>query len=438
MNWRAIVALIRNDVRLYLSDRRAMVVGILVPILIAAFFGYVFGGLGSKKEPGKIPLAVVDEDQSAISRAIVADMRLDAMVSVQLLGRAAAEDRVRAGAIDAAIVLPRGFGEQSTRALFTGQDKAEIALLVDPSKATSAQVVRGLLAQHAMQQVSREAFGGSTGARALDGFLGTLGEPQAGEGAGTTELRELLRAARRWNSRPKSGSDAPATGAADSGAGVGLSIPYTVNSRQMTARNDIPYNGYAHSFAGMSVQFILFAGIDAGVLLLLLRGRGIWQRIRSAPLHKSQFLFARATATMLISLFMLTTIYAVAMLVFGVRIDGSLAGFAAIASAFCLLNACFGLMLATLGRSAPTARGLATMAVLLLVMLGGAWVPSFVFPGWLQQLSRLSPARWAVDGLDGMTWRGLPFDAAVMPAVVLLGSALLCLAIAIWRFRWEE
>lgn len=438
MNWHAIAALIRNDVRLYLSDRRALVVGILVPILIAAFFGYVFGGLGSKKEPGRIPLAVVDEDQSAISRAIVADMRLDGMVSVQLLARAAAEDSVRAGTIDAAIVLPGGFGEQSARALFTGQDKAVIELLVDPSKATSAQVVRGLLAQHAMQQVSKEAFGGGTGARALDDFLGTLGEPQSGEGADTTELRELLRAARRWNARHGAGSAAPASGAADNGAGAGLSIPYTVNSRQMTARNDIPYNGYAHSFAGMSVQFILFAGIDAGVLLLLLRGRGIWQRIRSAPLHKSQFLFARATATMLISLFMLTAIYAVAMLAFGVRIDGSLAGFAAIASAFCLLNACFGLMLATLGRSAPTARGLATMAVLLLVMLGGAWVPSFVFPGWLQQLSRLSPARWAVDGFDGMTWRGLPFDAAVMPAVVLLGSALLCLAIAIWRFRWEE
>ncbi len=431
MNGHAIGALIRNDIRLYLTDRRAMVVGILVPILIAAFFGYVFGGLGSKKEAGKIPIAVVDEDQSAVSRAIVKDMQLDSIIHVQSLARAAAEDKVRTGAIDAAVILPNGFGEQSTRALFTGENKSVIELLVDPSKSTSAQVVQGLLAQHAMQQISKEAFGGAGGARTMDDFLGSLGEPRAGESADRTELRDLLRSARRWNSRN-------AAGTANNGATAGLSIPYVVSSRQMTARNDIPYNGYAHSFAGMSVQFILFAGIDAGVLLLLLRGRGIWQRIRSAPLHKSQFLFARATATMLISLFTLTVVYAVAMLVFGVRIDGSLPGFIAIAIAFCLLNACFGLMLATLGKSAATARGLATMAVLLLVMLGGAWVPSFVFPAWLQQLSRFSPARWAVDGFDGMTWRGLPFDAAVMPTAVLLGSALLCLAIAIWRFRWEE
>lgn len=431
MNSTAIVALIRNDIRLYLSDRRAMVVGILVPILIAAFFGYVFGGLGSKKAAGKLPVAVVDEDQSAVSGAIVQQLQLDSMLRVQSLARAAAEEQVRKGALDAAVILPKGFGEQSVRALFAGQDKPAIELLVDPSKATSTQVVQGLLAQHAMQEISREAFGGATGTRTMDEFLGRLGEPAAGESADTTELRDLLRSARRWNDRNAAG---PSTG----NAGAGLSIPYTVSSRALTSRNDIPYNGYAHSFAGMSVQFILFAGIDAGVMLLLLRSRGTWQRIRSAPLHKSRFLFARAVATMLISLFMLSAIYAVAMLVFGVRIDGSLAGFIAIAIAFCLLNACFGLMLATLGKSAPTARGLATMAVLLLVMLGGAWVPSFVFPGWLQELSRLSPARWAVDGFDGMTWRGLPFEAAILPTGVLLGSALLFLAIAVWRFRWEE
>jgi ABC-2 type transport system permease protein len=47
MNIQAIRALVRNDLRLYATDRRALVVGVLVPILIAAFFGYVFGGNGN-------------------------------------------------------------------------------------------------------------------------------------------------------------------------------------------------------------------------------------------------------------------------------------------------------------------------------------------------------------------------------------------------------
>ena len=176
----------------------------------------------------------------------------------------------------------------------------------------------------------------------------------------------------------------------------------------MVARDDTPYNSYAHSFAGMSVQFILMSGIDAGIMLLLLRQRGIWQRIRSAPIRKSEFILARALATALISAFQLAVIYAAAVLIFGVRIDGSAPGFVAVAASFCLLNATFGLMLATLGQSAAATRGIAIMVTLLMVMLGGAWVPSFVFPRWLQEASLYTPTRWAVDGLDAMTWRGLP------------------------------
>jgi hypothetical protein len=42
--------------------------------------------------------------------------------------------------------------------------------------------------------------------------------------------------------------------------------------------------------------------------------------------------------------------------------------------------------------------------------------------GWLQDASRYLRRRWAVDGLDGVTWRGLPFNAAVLPTVVLIDS----------------
>jgi ABC-2 type transport system permease protein len=182
----------------------------------------------------------------------------------------------------------------------------------------------------------------------------------------------------------------------------------------------------------------LLAGIDAGIVLLLARERGIWQRLRSAPLGKAQYLLARIISTALIGLFQFTLIYTAAIAIFKVHIGGSFIGFAALAVALCVLNAAFGLMLAAIGRSAAATRGIAILATLLLVMVGGAWVPSFVFPKWLQQVSLALPTRWAVDGLDAMTWRGLGLDAAVAPILVLGATATVCIAIAIWRFRWEE
>jgi len=73
-----------------------------------------------------------------------------------------------------------------------------------------------------------------------------------------------------------------------------------------------------------------------------------------------------------------------------------------------------------------------------MVMLGGAWVPAFIFPDWLQRVTLVIPVRWAVDGLDAMTWRGLGLDAAILPTLVLLGFSVLFGLLALARFRWEE
>ena len=102
------------------------------------------------------------------------------------------------------------------------------------------------------------------------------------------------------------------------------------------------------------------------------------------------------------------------------------------------MAATFGLLVAALGRTPASARGITTLAVLMMVMLGGAWVPTFIFPAWLQQATVVVPARWAVDGLDAMTWRGIGFSGAVAPTLVMLGFAALFWSIAAARFRWEE
>ncbi len=388
MNSVAIRALIRNDLRLYVADRRAIVIGVIVPILIAAFFGYVFGDNGGAGA-GKIPVALVDEDQSAVSRAITADLASEAVLDVRILDRLAAEERVRSGKVHVAAVIPKNFGAASTQALFSGLAKPRLELLIDPTQTISGRVLESVFAQQGMREIAKHAFGGGSG-QTLPGLQ------------------------------------------------YGLSLPYAVASTQVTSAHNVPYNGYAHSFAGMTTQFILLAGIDAGIVLLLARERGVWQRLRSAPLSKAEFLLARTLATMLVSLFQFSLIYTAAIVVFGVRISGSVLGFAAIAVVLCLLNAAFGLMLASLGRSAAATRGIAVMATLLLVMVGGAWVPSFVFPQWLQRVSLAAPTRWAVDGLDAVSWRGLGLGAALAPLIVLGTVAIVCLAIAIWRFSWED
>ena len=133
----------------------------------------------------------------------------------------------------------------------------------------------------------------------------------------------------------------------------------------------------------------------------------------------------------------LAVVFAFARVVWNVRIEGSFAGFLAVCAALSVMTAAFGLLIAVLGRTPEGTRGIAILATLVLVMLGGRWVPAFLFPQWLQRIGFLIPTRWAVDGLDGTIWRGYTFGAALAPMGALLGFAALFGLIAVWRFRWE-
>ncbi|MEO5697650.1 MAG: ABC transporter permease [Burkholderiaceae bacterium] len=429
----AFTALVRKDLVLYFSNRRALLMSIVAPVLIAAFFGSLFGNPSSK--PAHIEIAITDLDQSKVSRQIVDAMLADAALTVTEMAEPLADERVRAGKGSAAVTLPQGFGEQAGRAMFGGATKPEIGLRYDPSQSMALQVVRGSLAQYVMQAVSNNVFSGSSE------VFTDLRQRALADTTMPAEQRNQLVAMFESIAKVQASTPDPAASASSSpnqGKG-GFTIPYA--TREVEAVGSGParkYNSYSHSFAGMGVQFVLLMGVDIGIALLMMRRLGLWKRLRAAPLSRADLLGSRIASAALISLVSMAAIYVIAMLGFGVRIDGSLAGFVAVLLAFALMTASFGLLIAAIGKTPEVTRGLAILVTLLMVMLGGAWVPAFIFPAWLQTISLAMPTRWAVDGLDAMTWRGLPLDAAVLPVVVQLGFAALFAALALWRFEWDE
>lgn len=425
---RAFSALVRKDLLLFFGDRRAVILSFAVPIAIASFFGSIFGGSGSQSgEPARIPVAIVDQDGSAVSKAIVDGMQKDAGLRTSTLSAADARGGVQKGDLAVAVVIPSGFGDAAGRAFLARGVRPDVEMLFDPSRTAEASMVRGMLTGHVMEAVGQQMFGGTQGQALVDDTLKQL--DASGMPVEQREtLRTLLQSAQRLNQ-----SDAGASGAPMMG------VPYEVTQTAVVAGGvNAQYNGYAHSFAGMGIQFLLFAAIDLGMGILLERQLGIWKRLRSAPLSRLTLLGARAASGTVIALLTLLVSFTFAMVVFGVRIHGSVVGFAAIAVACSLMAATFGLLIAAIGGTPAATRGVAIFAVLIMVMLGGAWVPSFIFPAWLQQLTVVIPARWAVDGLDAMTWRGLGIEAAIVPTLVLLGFAVLFAGLTLARFRWEE
>jgi ABC-2 type transport system permease protein len=429
MALRQIVAMVRKDLQLFFSDRRAVIMSFAVPIAIASFFGSIFSGPSRNTEPAKISIIVVDQDQGTISKSIVDGLQQDRNFKVTTTTVEQARDTVKRGRTSAAVIIPRGFGDAAGLAFFSRSEKPQLDIVFDPSRSTEVAMVRGILTAHVMQAVSKEMFGGPRGRQLVDQTLSGLNSMPMPEDRKKL-LRDMLTSVQGFYREEQT--------EANGGLAGGLTMPYTVREEPMTAGSNIAYNGYAHSFAGMGIQFLLFAMANLGIEVLLERQRGLWKRLRSAPVSRVTLLAGKTLSGTVVALMTLWVSFGFAMIVFGVRIQGSLLGFIGVSVACALMAATFGLLVAALGNTPATARGVTTFAILIMVMLGGAWVPTFIFPAWLQQATLVVPPRWAVDGLDAMTWRGIGLSGAVGPVLALLGFAALFATIAAARFRWEE
>lgn len=377
--------LILKDLRLFAADRRAMIISFVVPIAIASFMALLMGGQGPKTKPtSKVPVLVVDEDQSDISGQILAKLDESASLAPRTTTLDEARSEVEKGKAPLAIVLPKGFGATASAAL-QGGPQAELQTITDPAKNTEAQIGKGYLTQAVMQAVTKASFSG-------------MGANEAAFRAPYVE-KELA--------APK----------ADGG--------------------DRERGPLAHAFVGMAVQGLLFWAIEAAMGMMRERREGIWRRLRSAPISPATLLLGRVLSSALRAASILVVVFGFGALVFHIRVSGSAVGFILVGAAAALMTATFGLFIAALGKTEQQSRGLSILAVLAMTMLGGAWFPSFMMPGWVQTLSLAIPVRWAVDGFDAMTWRAQDLATALPSVAALLGFAAVFGAVAYRRLSWE-
>lgn len=432
MKLRAALAILRKDLLLFFGDRRAVVVTMVTPIAIAAFFGFLFSGGGSS-EQAKIQVRAADLDASPLTKEILRALSADKALDVKAATSEEATKAVRTGKTSVGLIFPKGFGDAAARALFGGGTKPELQFLYDPSRSAEMAMVRGILTQHVMEAVSREVFSGEQGRAVTRESLQKLDAATGMDPKERDVFRNLLTGVDRWQewqgTAKKEGKDVAARG---------FTMPYQVKEIAVAGSEGVAYNGYSHSFAGMGIQFILFAAIELGVGVLLERRMGIWRRLRSAPITKGDMVLGKALSGAVIAGLTLAVTLGAGIVFFGVRVSGSWLGFLALCAASAWMASAFGLMIAAFGKTPQAARGIAILAVLILTMLGGGWVPAFLFPRWMQTLTLAVPTRWAVDGLDAVTWRGGGFGTALLPICVLLGFTAVFGFIAALRFPWDE
>ena len=377
---RLVWELARKDLLLFASDRRGVLLCFAVPIVLASVFGAVFHRPGGTEEVRPRVLVVVEDGSPRLARiveSLCASPQLDARRSDAVAARRwLAEES--SGVV---VILPAELGKLSMADLTGSKSKARVGFLQHPNSEIEGRWVEGVLTEIVLREAARD-------------FLAPLGG----------ELRR----------------------------------PFEIDRRTESAGGALAVHAFSHSFCGMTLQYLLFLGLDSGLLFLRERRRGIWLRLRCAPIDFSVLLAGKALATALVALAQIIVTFAIGEIFFGVRVNGSWPGFVLMALSAALLSAATGLVVASLGGNESRARSVSILVILTLSLLGGLWLPAFLLPGWVRTLALALPTTWAARGLEGVVWQGMTFRAAWPCALALLGFSAAFLLFAYWRLRGSE
>jgi ABC-2 type transport system permease protein len=92
----------------------------------------------------------------------------------------------------------------------------------------------------------------------------------------------------------------------------------------------------------------------------------------------------------------------------------------------------YGIMLAHIASTHEQAASFGTVSVIIMAALGGIWVPTFVMPELMRQISRFSPLNWGLEGFYDIILRGGGFLDIIPEISILLLFFLITFMAGLW------
>lgn len=414
-----------NDLRIYLSQRGNLVGLILSPLLITVVLGYSFSSGNSG--PTQLLVDVIDQDQSALSRQLLDELRgteativlcpqdndaadrcgLEGATLDERLGQERARNEVTAGFL----IIPPGFATAAT--------SAEPLQL--PFYATSDPALPGPVAQ-TVQSVLQRVNSAAVAARVGASFLGIL-EPLfrlvgADAQPGDLESRIYTNAAAQLDARP-------------------AAVYYHTTAGTDEAVDSGIQGGFGQSVPGMGAMYVMFTVLGGTAVLLRERRQWTLQRLAALPLSRTQILGGKILSYFTLGMIQFVIIFTVGVAV-GLDFGADPLGILALMVAFVLCMTAAAFVLAIYMHSEEQASGMARLLGLTLAPLGGAWWPLAIVPGFMQQIGQLSPVAWVMDGFHALMFNGGTLLTVLPQVGILLGVAALFFVLGIRGFRVSE
>ena len=419
-------ALLYKDFLLLIRDKAGLLFMFLMPMALVLVMTGMQEGAFSHNTDKHLALLIADRDQDTVGVTITRELQNEKLFEVTLaddvekgMTEARLRELVQQGKYLVGIYIP----DSTTYRL---RDNAERVISdacqpdkSDTTEANSGEIRLSLYIDPTTERTFRQT---------LTSYIreATL---QVENEISLTALSEALCAATRQ----------------ESGA-ISLDSLPTVDLQEVIAGNEKEtdnFNAATHNVPAWTLFAIFFIVISFSGNVIKERQDGSFTRLMTTPCSYATYLLSKLVIYLVVCLMQFFLIVSMGIWLFphlGLP-EFSLAGhlceslFVVVCAALAAIG--FGMLISAFATTHQQAATFGAVSVVILSAIGGIWVPSFLMPGFLEALSKVSPLNWGIDSFYDILLRDSGFSAFLPKCLLLLAFAIICFVIAVLSKKKE-
>jgi len=215
---------------------------------------------------------------------------------------------------------------------------------------------------------------------------------------------------------------------------------------EYVARNNrtVVPNAVQHNVPAWTLFAMFFIVIPFASAMIKEREDSSLARLLTMPCSYATILLSRVFVYLIVCFLQFSLIMAMGVYLFpliglpALVIEGRIFGLSVMAIAASLAAIGYGVAVGTMARTHQQAAIFASISVIILAAIGGIWVPVFIMPAVMRELSVVSPMNWGLNGFYDILVRNAGLSQVIHYALYLVIFSAGCLLLAMYYHKSKK
>ena len=382
-----------------------MAILFIMPALLIVIMALIQDAPFKDYQESNIPVLFVDDDHGVLALSIESGLKASKVFAIQAAADfETAEKAVASGEYKIAIAISEGASAALKRGVQIRVDQtlAELGLIPESKDKAPGPAQIQLIIDPAVKKSFKDAL------------LGLLYQFTA-----QVESQTIMQT---FSEELATGSEKREKNAFDDGQLVEIVQVIASNAK----REDMPYsNSVQPNVPAWTLFAMFFIVIPLAGNMLNERVQGTDQRLLIMPIGAGVIFGGKLLLYILVCLIQMVMMFAVGIYVLPtlglpvLSMGNDLVALFLVGLFAALAATCFGLLIGSVFETYQQATSFGAISVIILASIGGIWIPVYVMPETMQQISSLSPLNWGLNAFYDLFLRGGTL-VSVIPEIIRL------------------